>query len=141
MYRQLHKNMKTLKKQRSILRRKLRREISLLVGCKVIILGCSSRGAHSWERERNQPWWGLEVRYVNTRTLLEESIFLLEGSPLYEEIKKKYPIRYCHIFWEKRSVVLVINRRKRIYGRTHCVKNHRELIVLEDFFFKAGYEV
>lgn len=141
MYRQLHKNMKTLKKQRSILRRKLRREISLLVGCKVIILGCSSRGAHSWERRRNQSWWGLEVRYVNTRTLLEETIFILEGSPLYEEIKKKCPIRYCHIFWEKKSVVLVINRRKRIYGKAHCVKNHRELIVLEDFFFKAGYEV
>lgn len=129
------------KKQRNILRRRLRREISLLVGCKVVILGCSSRGAHSWERKKNQSWWGLEVRYINTRTLLEESLFLLNGSPLYEEIKKIYPIGYCHIFWEKRSAVLVINRHKRIYKRAHCVKNHSELTALEGFFFKAGYEV
>lgn len=81
------------------------------------------------------------MRFINTRTLLEESIFLLEGSPLYEEIKRIYPIRYCHIFWEKKSVVLVINKRKRIHEKARCSKNHSEFIALEDFLIKAGYEV
>lgn len=102
------------KKQRNILRRKMQRIVTTMIGHKAIIVGFYERIAYPEERRRLDTNWGLSIFYIDTRDLKEKYIFFLKGSPTYEMLS-----RIClgsWLFWYADKEYFIANKRKHIFG-------------------------
>ena len=98
----------------SILRRKMQRIVSSIIGYKVIVVGFYERIAYPEERGKSDISWGLSIFYIDTRDLREKYIFFLKGSPIYEKLSRIYPGLW--LYWYSDKEYLVTNKRKRIFG-------------------------
>ena len=102
----------------SILRRKIQRIVSSMIGYKVIVVGFYERMAYPEERGRSDISWGLSIFYIDTRDLKERYIFFLKESPIYEKLSRIYPGLW--LYWYSDKEYFVTNKRKRIFG--HAVR-------------------
>lgn len=110
--------MKSITRKRiNILRRKMRRIITTMIGRKVIIVGFCERMAYPRERGRLSSNWGLSIYYIDPMDLKEKYVFFLKGSPTYETLSRMCPGMW--LFWYSDKDYLVANRHKRVCGRTN----------------------
>lgn len=100
-----------------MLRRKMQRIITTMIGRKVIIVGFYERMAYPEERKRLSVNWGISIFYIYPKDLEEKYMFFLKGTPTYEILSKICPGRW--LFWYSDKDYLVANRHKRVCGRTN----------------------